>query len=40
MVRLFNSQVGLKNVVMRIKNVGQIGRYMNGVEENLKMDDQ
>lgn len=38
MVRLFN-QVGLKNVVMRIKNVGQIGRYMNGVEENLKMDD-
>ena len=38
MVRLFN-QVGLKNVVMRIKNVGQIGRDMNGVEENLKMDD-
>lgn len=32
-------QVGLKNVVCRIKNVGQIGRYMNGVEENLKMDD-
>ena len=28
----------VKNVVMRIKNVGQLGRHMNGVEENVKME--
>jgi len=38
LMKLFE-RVGLEHAVMRIKNVGQIGRYMNGVDENLKMDD-
>lgn len=29
----------VSNVVMRIKNVGQLGRYMNGADENVKMED-
>ena len=28
----------VKNVMMRIKNVGQLGRYQKDADENIKMD--
>lgn len=28
----------VENAIMRIKNVGQLGRHMNGVEDNIKME--
>jgi len=38
LLKLLNDY-GAHNTVMRIKNVGQLGRHMNGVDDNLKMED-
>lgn len=37
LLHTFN-KYGVENVVMRIKNVGQLGRHMNSVDENIKME--